>query len=209
MRYSQVRHGAALFLFAIAVSCGSGGGGSGETLFDVCGCVPTSPPSKDHRHDQKHVPLPNQTPQDITVATVISWAIDPTLLLANAPRAGRELTMFHIPNAFLQAVRVEHNDCDIHFEIADSSDKTAPRIIVETPVDSEYCPARQAIQSQLAQHGIFIGHEQEGEPPREITPPISADVIGLAFEDDSHPNRGSAQVATIWELHPAIVKLLQ
>jgi hypothetical protein len=31
--------------------------------------------------------------------------------------------------------------------------------------------------------------------------------LGLAFEDFDH-NRGSAQVATIWELHPAIVNLL-
>jgi hypothetical protein len=94
-------------------------------------------------------------------------------------------------------------------EIADTANKTAPRVIVETPVDSEFCVARQGIQLQLAQHGISIGNEAEGSPPQEITPAIPADVVGLAFEDNPHPNRGSAQVVTIWELHPAIVRLLQ
>jgi hypothetical protein len=31
-------------------------------------------------------------------------------------------------------------------------------------------------------------------------------VLGMAFEDFEH-NRGSAQVATLWELHPAIVTI--
>jgi len=32
------------------------------------------------------------------------------------------------------------------------------------------------------------------------------DVLGLAFQDFNHP-RGSVHVATVWELHPAVVTL--
>jgi len=204
MALSLARPALALLLFVVAVSCGGG-----QSLYDICGCVPSSPDTKDHRHDEKHVPIPDENPVDITVGTIVGWPIDSTLLPATAPRAGRELQVFHIGHAFLQAVRVEHSDCDIHMEIADTADKLAPRVIVETPVDSEYCTARQGIQLQLSQHGVFIGREPVGSPPQEISPAIPADVVGLAFEDNPHLNRGSAQVVTIWELHPAIVRLLQ
>jgi hypothetical protein len=30
-------------------------------------------------------------------------------------------------------------DCDVHFEISQTADKNPPRVIVETPVDSEFC----------------------------------------------------------------------
>lgn len=29
--------------------------------------------------------------------------------------------------------------CDVHSEISQTADKSAPRVIVETPVDSEFC----------------------------------------------------------------------
>lgn len=192
-------------LFALAASCGDS-----KKPYDVCGCVPSSPASKDYRHAEKHVPLPNGPAQEITVATILSWPVDSSLLSTSAPRAGRELQLFHIGTAFVQAVRLVHSDCDIHIEIAGSASKTAPRVIVETPVDQEYCMARRTIQSQLAAHGITLATaEQETDAPQEINPAIPADVVGLAFQDDSHPNRGSAQVATIWELHPAIITLTQ
>ncbi len=40
--------------------------------------------------------------------------------------------------------------------------------------------------------------------PRPLALPV--DVLGMAFEDFDH-YRGSAQVQTIWELHPAIVTI--
>jgi hypothetical protein len=176
----------------------------GQNLSDICACVPTSAPIDDHRHDAKHIPLPVQTPQEITVNTILNWPVDPDLLPADAPREGRELTLFHIRHAFLQRIKVEHNDCDIHFEISNTPDKTGPRVIVETPVDSEYCPSRRNIQQQLAQHNIIFNGG-----PLELSPALPVDVIGLAFEDFQHAGRGSNTVATIWELHPAIVQLTQ
>jgi len=120
------------------------------------------------------------------------------------PRTGRELQLFHIAQAYVQSATLMHNDCDIHLEISQSASKAAPRIIVETPVDSEYCPARRNIQSQLAQHGFALSGTRGGE----LSSPAQADIVGMAFEDFEH-HRGSAQVATVWELHPAVVTLTQ
>jgi hypothetical protein len=111
--------------------------------------------------------------------------------------------VFHLANAFLQESSVNAADCDVHFEISQAADKTAPRVIVETPVDSEYCSARQKAQSELAAHGFRLDSQHGGELPQAL----SVEVLGMAFEDFDH-NRGSAQVATIWELHPATVSIL-
>ncbi|HYL12778.1 MAG TPA: hypothetical protein VEV41_07070 [Terriglobales bacterium] len=40
-----------------------------------------------------------------------------------------------------------------------------------------------------------------------MSPALPVDVVGLAFQDFEH-NRGTLQVATEWELHPAIVTVL-
>jgi hypothetical protein len=114
------------------------------------------------------------------------------------PRSGRELEVFHIANAYLQNASVNALDCDVSMEISNTADKNAPRMIVETPVDSEYCSARQNLQAQLKKHGFLIDSQHGGELPKAL--PV--DVVGMAFEDFEH-DRG--QVATLWEIHPAIV----
>jgi hypothetical protein len=85
-------------------------------------------------------------------------------------------------------------------EISQTAEKNSPRMTVETPVDSEYCSARQNLQAQLKQHGFQLDSQHGGELPQAL--PI--DVTGMAFEDFEH-NRGN--VATLWEIHPAIVTL--
>ena len=87
-------------------------------------------------------------------------------------------------------------------KVSDVSDKNAARMIVETPVDREYCSARQNIQAQLKQHGFRLNSRHGGELPQAL----AVDVVGMAFEDFEH-DRGTTQVATLWELHPAIVNL--
>jgi hypothetical protein len=74
--------------------------------------------------------------------------------------------------------------------------------MVETPRDSEYCAARQTLQSQLKQRGRDLTETEGGELPS----PLAVTVQGLAFEDFEH-TRGTALIATTWELHPAIVTL--
>ncbi|HZR28191.1 MAG TPA: hypothetical protein VFA71_05380 [Terriglobales bacterium] len=168
----------------------------------LCNCTPLEPDSADYRHNAKHVPLPGDTPQEITVATILGWQQSSPAPAFDAPRSGRELQLFHISLAYLQSAAVEPGDCDIHMELSDVPDKTAPRVIVETPVDSEYCPARGQIQAQLAQHGFTLTQSQGGELPQAL----AVSVQGLAFEDFPH-KRGSQYVATAWELHPAIVSV--
>lgn len=192
--------GGAALLAAFAVSCASVNLGAVQPQ-DLCQCLPIEPDIADFRHAEKHVPIPTITPLEITVDTILGWPQD-ALVLPDAPRSGRELQVFHVAQAFIQNVSLNGGDCDVDLEISATADKTAPRAIVETPVDSEYCSARKNIQSQLAQHGFQLDGNHGGELPQALP----ADILGIAFEDFEH-NRGSAQVTTLWELHPAIVNL--
>jgi hypothetical protein len=87
---------------------------------------------------------------------VQSWQVAPGVIPPDAPRTGRELELFHIATAFLQNVSVNAADCDVVMEISHAPDKKAARMIVETPIDSEYYSARQNIQPQLKQHGFLL-----------------------------------------------------
>jgi len=169
------------------------------TPADLCNCLPIEPDIADYRHLAKHVPIPAVTPQEVTVETILSWQEDP-FIPPDAPRTGRELEVFHIANAFLQNASVNAADCDVVMEISQIADKSSPRMIVETPVDSEYCAARRNLQAQLKQHGFRLDSQHGGELPEALP----SDIVGMAFEDFEH-NRGP--VATLWELHSAIVTI--
>ncbi len=197
------RIAASAALFALfALSCGGGSSPNANANTDpICDCTPSEPASNDYRHDAKHVPLPGNTGTAITVATMLGWPVGANPG-SDAPRTGRELQMFSIAKAYAQSAGVVGVDCDIHIEISDSADKNAPRVIVETPIDSEYCDARRALRDGLAAHGFTLSQSSG-----EIDPPIPVSVVGMAFQDFEH-NRGSAQVKTTWELHPALVNVL-
>ena|SRR6476646_9643310 len=164
---------------------------------DLCKCLALEPDIADYRHLAKHVPIPDIAAQEVSVGIILTWPQDP-IIPPDAPRTGRELEVFHIANAFLQNASVNAVDCDVVMEISQTADKSSPRMIVETPVDSEYCSARQSMQAQLKQHGFRLDSQHGGELPKAL--PV--DVVGMAFEDFEH-DRGP--VATLWELHPAIV----
>ena len=173
---------------------------------DLCLCTPLEL-GLEYRHAEKHVPIPAMTPIEISIDTMYSWPqTDPGSL--DPPRTGVELQVFHITAAYLQAVTTNSQDCDVVFEISQTPDKTARRVIVETPVDSEFCSARKTIQTQLFQHKFTLDVEHGGELPQALP----ANVMGLAFLDFDHVaiglTRGSPQVQTLWELHPAVVSLL-
>jgi hypothetical protein len=171
---------------------------------DLCKCLPIEPDIADYRHAAKHMPIPNNMPPvEITVTDILAWPQAPLPLPIDQPRKGRELQVFHVANAFLQETSVNSADCDVHMEISETADKNAPRVIIETPVDGEFCSARQQIQAQLKQHNFRLDSQHGGELPAAL--PLQ--VLGMAFEDFDH-SRGSAQVATIWELHPATVNIL-
>ena len=188
-------------LVLVIVSCsGQDFGFLQPTPKDLCKCLPIEPDIADYRHLAKHVPIPNIAAQEVSVETILAWPQDLIPIPPDAPRSGRELEVFHIATAYLQNASVNAADCDVSMEISNTQDKSAPRMIVETPVDSEYCAARQNLQAQLKQRGFILDSQHGGELPLAL--PV--DVLGMAFEDFEH-NRG--HVATLWELHPAIVTL--
>jgi len=194
--------GLALFLWIITGSCsGQDFGVIQPSPEDLCKCIPIEPDIADFRHLAKHQPIPSMQAVEVSVDTILSWPQD-AFVAPDAPRTGRELQVFHVASAFLQEASVNAADCDVHLEISQTVDKNAPRVIVETPVDSEFCSARQNEQAQLAKHKFRLDSQHGGELPQALP----AEILGMAFEDFDH-NRGSAQVATIWELHPAIVTI--
>jgi hypothetical protein len=160
-----------------AVSCnGQDFGVLQPTPKDLCKCLPVEPDIADYRHLAKHVPISNIAAQEISVEVILTWAQDP-VIPPDAPRSGRELEVFHIAQAFLQNASVNAVDCDVVMEISQTADKSSPRMIVETPVDSEYCGARQNMQAQLKQHGFRLDSQNGGELPHAL--PV--DVVGMPF----------------------------
>jgi hypothetical protein len=137
-----------VLLSGLALSCGSLNVGEVQPA-DICKCTPLEPDLVDYRHAEKHVPIPVMVATEITIDTIYTWPqTDPGSL--DPPRTGNELQVFHVAAAFLQEASVNSVDCDISLEISQTADKNARRVIVETPVDTEFCNARKNIQAQLA-----------------------------------------------------------
>jgi hypothetical protein len=189
--------GALFIALTTVLSCG------GHDLSNLCDCQPKEPDSADFRHAEKHIPIPGKLGAPsvpLTVQTILSWPQHESV--PDGPRIGRETLVFQVNQAFLQWASVQTGDCDLHLEISATPEKNAPRVMVETPVDSEYCSARQNLQAQLKQHGFDLSDTEGGEIPH----PFAVSVRGMPFEDFEH-NRGTALIATTWELHPAVLAL--
>lgn len=78
-------------------------------------------------------------------------------------------------------------------------------MIIETPGTAQYCEARTGLYSALKERGITVTDLNQ-----ELANPLPVEIVGVPFRDQAHPvwfARGSDKVATLWELHPAIVKL--
>ena len=95
---------------------------------DLCKCLPIEPDIADFRHIAKHQAIPSMTPVETDVTTMLSWPQD-AFVAPDAPRTGRELQVFHVASAFVQEASVNAADCDVHFEISQTADKSAPRRI--------------------------------------------------------------------------------
>jgi hypothetical protein len=185
-------------LLVVQWSCG---GGLKREQTDLCNCTPTEPFTVDYRTAAKHVNLPQAVTIEISVSDILNFPLISPQPAFDAPRTGREKNLYHIGNAFVQFARLVPNDCDVHVEIAGSANKDAPRVIVETAHMDTYCAARHKLTAQLNAHGVIIDNTGQ-----EVDPALPADVVGLAFQDRPH-DRGTPQVATLWELHPAVITL--
>ena len=172
----------------------------------LCDCKPTHITKDDWRIEYKNGPLPNLMPEQISVAAILAWpqGSEPG---PRTPRSGPELKMYSIPRAYMQTVFLRKGDCDLHIEISEQPDKNAARMIVETPGRAEYCAARTTMYADLQRSGINLTDLNQ-----ELSPPLPVEVEGVAFRDQAHTvwfARGSDRVKTLWEIHPATVKMLQ
>lgn len=184
------------FFFTFGLSCGGG----------VCHCHPSAPDSQDFRHAEKHIPLPDSVPKETSVAQILAWPPGPDPH-NDTPRTGRELTLYHVASAFLQNARLISFDCDVHLEVSDTPNKNSPRVIVETPIDHEYCDNRGKLQDALLQHHFRLRYIANDDVRKsELKQPLPVSIVGLAFRDFEH-KRGSPEVTTFWELHPAEVTI--
>lgn len=170
----------------------------------ICACKPTHITKDDWRIEFKNGSMPDSSPQDLSVAEILSWPEGPEPG-ARTSRSARELILYRVPKAYLQSIFLRKSDCDFHMEVSETAEKNAPRVIIETPGTEQYCQARSGTYSSLKQRGITVT-DLNGE----LANPPSVEIVGVPFRDQSHPiwfARGSDKVATLWELHPAIVKL--
>ena len=171
----------------------------------LCNCRPTHITKDDWRIEYKNGSLPRLDPEEVTVAAIVAWPEGPEPE-ARAPRSGAELKMWRIRRAYMQTAFLREGDCDLHIEISEQPDKNAARMIVETPGTSVYCAARTAMFADLQRHGIALTDLNQ-----ELSPPLPVEIEGVAFRDQAHTvwfARGSDRVKTLWEIHPAMVKML-
>jgi hypothetical protein len=170
----------------------------------LCDCKPTHITKDDWRIEYKNGSLPHLQPEDTTVGAILAWPEGPEPG-PRTPRSGPELKMYRIRRAYMQTIFLRKGDCDLHIEISEQPDKTAPRMIVETPGRPDYCTARTTIYAELSHRGILLTDLNQ-----ELSPPLPVEVEGVAFRDQAHTvwfARGSDLVKTLWEIHPAIVKI--
>jgi hypothetical protein len=153
-------------------------------------CSPTVEKEKQHRSDMKHRIVPSGTvkPTLVTVTDMLNWDIPKNA--RGEMSDPRETQVFTVEGYVIHA-KLAPDDCDVHMEIAATNDDKAPRIIVEIPNDKGFEEAQKlAVNSQ--------GKKVQ--------------LTGYPFWDSAHwskadpkkgHNHGSAQVGTLWELHPA------
>lgn len=103
-------------------------------------------------------------------------------------------------------VKVSPEDCDIHIEISATNNKNAPRIIAEIPNSNEYCDLHSRVLNDLVERfNLPSKKEYHFDKTDNDGKPIKLTVTGLLFWDNGHPtnyNHGSANVGSVWELHP-------
>lgn len=95
--------------------------------------------------------------------------------------------------------------CDFHLEISDVGESSdADRVIVEIPQGPRFIAARNKLIQIVRDSGVTLSKRIRFDQP------IRVQVLGFLFFDAWHysttkprgNNHGSAQVASIWEIHP-------
>jgi hypothetical protein len=117
----------ALSLIAVAFVCALRAEG-----FWLPNCTPTT---KNHeRWPVKTHKTPKEVhAREITVAGLIAEDLPAVTGLPNTSLAGTDAENLYAWTAFVMLVKRGSEDCDIHMEVADTADPSAPRVIVEVP----------------------------------------------------------------------------
>jgi hypothetical protein len=190
-RYRALRWGA----LVIAISVLSCGGGKDSKVVtqkvadpDACACTPEG--------KRVDIPLPQTSPTETSIQAILDWG-------PNNPAI--EGKLFHVGRGYLQRIRIFSSDCDVVMEISETADRSAPRIMVETPIHESYCTARRTLQTQLNALGE---HMKAGDSNGELNQPRPVEVLGLAYFDCDACHDSFPKVKSLWELHPGTVSLL-
>jgi hypothetical protein len=173
-------------------------------------CRPTTPKGSQQRTQLKHRAPVTTAPTKTSVAEVIGWKLpalnDPAVKRSSDPIDPRERKVFTL-RGDIWIAKTEGNDCDYHVEMsAPGGSEDDPRIIVEIPRESK--DVRKALIKALkdAGQGDLASHEE-----LKISKSVPVTVTGFGFIDGYHWSKkqpkignhhGSANVATLWELHP-------
>lgn len=175
-------------------------------------CKATTLKGSQQRTKLKHRAPVATTPTNTTVAQVIGWALpdlsDPEVKRSALPLDGREQKVFTL-RGDIWIVKTEGNDCDYHVELsAPGGSEDDPRIIVEIPQE------RRAVRAALIKAVKAAGNGDLGSHKSvTIRTSVPVTVTGFGFIDSYHwakrkpkvgNGHGSANVATLWELHPVI-----
>lgn len=187
------------------------------TFADIT-CTPTQTLANQNRTHMKHRNPPPQNPgvtlitvQQVISATPATGVSQAGFRTLDAPLDPRELQVVTLKGD-LWRVNVEANDCDFHLEISGiGGGKGDDRIIVEIPQGPNFVAARNALLQALKVNGVKL----KAQTP--LAQPIHVQVLGFSFYDAWHfssnnPQRGhghgSAQVASLWEIHPVFAIIL-
>jgi hypothetical protein len=174
-------------------------------------CTATKTVPQQNRTRMKHRNPPSSS--SIPAVTTV------TAIIAASPAVGTSATGFRtavgpldprenaavILKGDLWQINIEPNDCDFHLEISEVGGTAASdRVIVEIPQTARFTAARNAFLQGLHAAGVSL-HSRT-----TLTQPIRVQVLGFMFFDAWHfsvtnhrgNNHGSAQVDSIWEVHP-------
>jgi len=175
----------------------------------TCTATKTVPNQNRTRMKHRTPPSSSSSPTLTTVAAMI--AASPAggttthgFRTAVGPIDPRENAVVIVKGDLWQ-INVEPNDCDFHLEISEiGGTSTSDRVIVEIPQTARFTATRNAFLRGLHAAGVRL----RSRTP--LTHPIRVQVLGFMFFDAWHfsatnprgNNHGSAQVDSIWEVHP-------
>ena len=175
-------------------------------------CTPTKTVSQQNRTRMKHrsPPASSSGPTLTTVADMIATSSAAGTSTAGfrtaaGPIDPRENAVVTLKGDLWQ-INIEPNDCDFHLEISEVGGTAASdRVIVEIPQTAPFVAARNALLRALQAAGVRLRSRTT------LTEPIRVQVLGFMFFDAWHfsttnpqrgNNHGSAQVDSLWEVHP-------